>query len=79
MIIGYWMIRGLGRHIVLVAEYVGANYEPRYYMQGPPPEVSRDEWLSEKFNLGLDFPNLPYLIDGDFKITETLAIARYIA
>jgi glutathione S-transferase len=28
--------------------------------------------------LGLDFPNLPYLIRGDFKITESMAIANYI-
>lgn len=35
--------------------------------------------MSEKFNLGLDFPNLPYFIDGDYKITETLAIHAYIA
>jgi len=26
----------------------------------------------------LDFPNLPYLIDGDLKITESKAIERYI-
>lgn len=25
------------------------------------------------------FPNLPYLKDGDFTLTETLGIARYIA
>ena len=79
MIIGYWAIRGLGRHLVLVAEYVGANYELKNYVQGPGPDFSREGWLSEKFTLGLDFPNLPFLIDGDFKITETLAIARYIA
>jgi glutathione S-transferase len=30
-------------------------------------------------NLGLDFPNLPYLIKGDFKLTESIAIAKYIA
>ena len=29
--------------------------------------------------MGLDFPNLPYLIDGNVKITETLAIHQYLA
>lgn len=28
--------------------------------------------------MGLEFPNLPYLIDGDFTLTETDAIIRYI-
>lgn len=34
--------------------------------------------MEDKFNLGLDFPNLPYLIDGDLKITQSLAILRYL-
>ena len=79
ILIGYWHIRGLGRHIVLVAEYVGANYEVKDYYLSPAPEYSREVWLSEKFNLGLDFPNLPYLVHGDLKLTETRAIIRYIA
>lgn len=32
-----------------------------------------------KQTLGLEFPNLPYLLDGDTKITETKAIMKYIA
>ena len=28
--------------------------------------------------MGLDFPNLPYLIDGDVKLTQSLAIMRYL-
>ncbi len=32
-----------------------------------------------KFTLGYDFPNLPYLQDGELKITETHAILRHIA
>ena len=31
-----------------------------------------------KPTLGLDFPNLPYLIDGDVKITESVAIIKYV-
>jgi glutathione S-transferase len=29
--------------------------------------------------IDLKFPNLPYLIDGDVKVTESLAILKYIA
>ena len=39
----------------------------------------RSDWLNEKENLGMEFPNLPYLFDGDVKITETLGIMQYIA
>ena len=27
----------------------------------------------------MDFPNLPYLIDGEVKLSESWAIAKYIA
>ncbi|XP_070343107.1 glutathione S-transferase Mu 2 isoform X2 [Equus asinus] len=43
------------------------------------PDYDRSQWLSEKFKLGLDFPNLPYLIDGAHKITQSNAILHYIA
>ncbi len=33
--------------------------------------------IAEKYHL--DFPNLPYLVDGEIKLTESLAIPRYIA
>ena len=28
--------------------------------------------------MGLDFPNLPYLVDGDVRMTESAAIIKYI-
>uniref|UniRef100_A0A4X1UTN1 glutathione transferase n=1 Tax=Sus scrofa TaxID=9823 RepID=A0A4X1UTN1_PIG len=43
------------------------------------PDYDRGQWLSDKFKLGLDFPNLPYLIDGAHKLTQSNAILRYIA
>ncbi|KAM4871667.1 glutathione S-transferase Mu 2-like [Thomomys bottae] len=46
---------------------------------GDAPDYDRSQWLSEKFKLGLDFPNLPYLIDGAHRITQSNAILRYIA
>lgn len=40
---------------------------------------SQDKWFKEdKLSLGFEFPNLPYLIDGAFKLTESAAIAKYI-
>ena len=46
---------------------------------GGPPEFDREAWLIEKFRIGLDFPNLPYFIDGDVKVTESKSIMKYIA
>ena len=37
------------------------------------------DWLDEKYALGLDFPNLPYLIDGDLRLSQTNAILLYLA
>ncbi|GAB1287995.1 Glutathione S-transferase [Apodemus speciosus] len=42
------------------------------------PDYDRSQWLNEKFKLGLDFPNLPYLIDGSPKVTQSNAILRYL-
>ena len=49
------------------------------YKLGDGHEFDQSEWLKQKENLGLDFPNLPYFIDNDTKITESSAIMRYIA
>jgi len=79
VLLGYWAIRGLAQPIRFLLEYTGTPYEERRYQQGDAPDYSIKEWAAEKYNLGLDFPNLPYLIDGDIKITQSNAILRYIA
>ena len=35
-------------------------------------------WKEDKFNLGIGFPNLPYFLDGDIKVAETMPLMRYI-
>ena len=54
--------------------FVEADYEEVVYECGDAPEFDRSCWLDVKFTLGLEFPNLPYLIDGDVKLTQTIAI-----
>ncbi len=78
IVLGYWNIRGLAESIRMLMEHLGVTYKDELYQQGPGPEFSRESWLKQKFSLGLDFPNLPYLIDGPIKITESNAIIRYI-
>ncbi|CAD7689510.1 unnamed protein product [Nyctereutes procyonoides] len=68
MILGYWDIRRLPHAAHLLLEYTDSHYEK--YTMGDAPGYDRSQWLNEKFKLGLDFPNLPYLIDGAHKITR---------
>ena len=77
--LGYWRIRGLAQPIRMLLHYTNTPFEDVLYVQGDGPEFSRKEWLDVKFDLGLDFPNLPYYIEGDLKLTESSAIIRYIA
>ena len=62
-------------------EYVEHPWEDVQYEQGEPPEYSIEEWASVKENLGLDFPNIPYIIDPnqDVRLTDVFAIMVYVS
>ena len=51
--IGYWGIRGLVEPSRLVLHYTKTPYTDKFYALSDAPDFSREEWLSEKFNLGL--------------------------
>ncbi|CAG0904240.1 unnamed protein product [Cyprideis torosa] len=78
-ILGTWKIRGYAAAIQYFLEFTGEPYELKWYFVGPPPDYNKQEWLAEKFSLGLLYPNIPYYIDGDTKLTQSLGIMRYIA
>nr|7BJ0_A Chain A, E3 ubiquitin-protein ligase Mdm2,E3 ubiquitin-protein ligase Mdm2 [Homo sapiens]7BJ0_B Chain B, E3 ubiquitin-protein ligase Mdm2,E3 ubiquitin-protein ligase Mdm2 [Homo sapiens] len=73
-ILGYWKIKGLVQPTRLLLEYLEEKYEEHLYERD-----EGDKWRNKKFELGLEFPNLPYYIDGDVKLTQSMAIIRYIA
>ncbi len=77
--LGYWKIRGLASQIRYEMVYLGVDFDEHQYEQGDAPDFDRSSWLNVKETLGLQFPNLPYLLDGNFKLTETNAIMKYIA
>ena len=60
-------------------EYIEHPWEDVQYEQADPPTYSTEEWTSVKDSIGLDFPNIPYLIDGDVKLTNQFAIMKYLA
>ncbi|XP_015783113.1 glutathione S-transferase Mu 1 [Tetranychus urticae] len=77
-VIGYFRVRGVGEPIILTLKQAKAAYNLRIYKLGDAPDYDKSEWLNEKYKLGLDFPNVPYYIDGDIKITQSLAILRHV-
>ncbi|XP_060551537.1 glutathione S-transferase Mu 1-like [Ruditapes philippinarum] len=79
--LGYWKNKGLAQPIRLLLTYAGVEFEDVQYGQGPPPDFSRESWYSVKPKFGefLSFPNLPYYIDGDVKISQSHAIVRHVA
>lgn len=75
---GYWPIQGRGTPSRMALAYAGEQYEDVVY-NFAATEGAADHWATHKFNLGLDFPNLPYYIDGDFKLTQSNAILKHVA
>ncbi len=69
-ILGYWEVRGITANIKYMLKYLNVPYEEKLYKFGPKPDYSLEDWLKEKYSLGLAFPNLPYYIDGDVKMTQ---------
>jgi len=67
----YWPLRGLCQPIEYIMEYGGIAHDIN--RQDP------DKWLAEKPTLPLDFPNLPHIVDGNVRMTESLAICKYLA
>ncbi|XP_063729154.1 glutathione S-transferase Mu 6-like [Symsagittifera roscoffensis] len=74
--IGYWSLRGLGEPVHLVLEYLGLRYEKKTYHYHI--EDFQEWFAKDKLEIGMDYPNLPYLIDGDFKVAQTLTVLKYI-
>ncbi|GFR33338.1 glutathione S-transferase Mu 1 [Trichonephila clavata] len=72
-IFGYWDMRGYGEPIRFLLHYKKIDFEDKRY------NVNTGDWLKDKFNLGLDFPNLPYYIEDDLRITQSTTIIQYLA
>ncbi|OQV19816.1 putative Glutathione S-transferase Mu 1 [Hypsibius exemplaris] len=73
-VLGYWGIRGLAQPIRYLLEYTGEKYDFKNHSDSP-----KEAWIEDRLKLGIPFPNLPYYIDGDVKLTQANAILRYIA
>ena len=52
--------------------YLKLDYDDKMY-------TSPESWGADKGTLPMDFPNLPYIIDGKHAQSETIAIMEYLA
>ena len=77
--LGYWKIRGLAAQIRYMFYYLKVDFTDTMYEVGDAPDFDRSCWFDVKPTLGFEYPNLPYLIDGETKLTETAAIMMYVA
>lgn len=67
----YWEIKGRGEPARILLKILHAEFKNVY------PQF--EEYHKTKDNNGMPFPNLPCLVDGDLKITESLSINLYLA
>ena len=89
--LAYWAIRGLGQPCRLLLAYTqpaGKWCETFYEQGGEDAGFAKTCWTDAKFSAslasaagGLDFPNLPYLMDEPrgLALTQSVAIMRHIA
>ncbi|EDK31763.1 glutathione S-transferase, amine-terminal domain protein (macronuclear) [Tetrahymena thermophila SB210] len=74
IVLGYWNLRGYAQPIRLLLEYLQVEYKDKLYHE------NGEEWFNtDKQELKTNFPNLPYLIDGDVVVTESIVIPIYLA
>lgn len=69
-VLGYWDIRCFASPIRNLLHYKEVEFVDKLYQIGPAPEFNIAEWTAVKPTLGLDFPNVPYYIDGEIKLSQ---------
>ena len=62
VVLGYWCVRGRGQVARLLLAYTKANWEDVQY-------TSFQKYQEDANSIAFDFPNLPYLVDGDVRIS----------
>ncbi|CAG2119280.1 unnamed protein product, partial [Medioppia subpectinata] len=77
---GFKNVRALAQPIRLLLAYKGVKFTDRHYDRPGATTVEeyKGDWWAERDSLGMDFPNLPYYIDGDVKLSQSVAIMRHL-
>ena len=69
---GYWPVKNLGEPIRWMMGYMNIPY------QEYNPPTQEDWYMNKRASLRLDFPAMPYLIDGDVRLSDAKAIPYYL-
>ena len=72
MKLAYWNIQGRAEVLRLLLAYFNLEYTE---MNPKSPQEAHEIFANHHF----DFPNLPFLVDGDVHLTESTAIPLYFA
>lgn len=75
----YWDIRALAEPIRLLLHFARVDFEDRRIPFGEMGPSLLEPWMSQKYSQGLDFPNLPYYVEGNLKISQSSAILQHLA
>ncbi|KAG0721082.1 Glutathione S-transferase 2 [Chionoecetes opilio] len=75
-VLAYWN-RDLAQPIRLLLKYTETKFEDKHY--GPASDDDETYWFDDEQTVGLVFPDLPYYIDGDVKVTRSNDIIQHIA
>ena len=67
MKLGYWNIRGTAELLWVTMKYLDMEFEDIKYNNEEDWKKEKQKQMKEKKFL----PNLPYLIDGDFYLSES--------
>eukprot|EP01016_Furgasonia_blochmanni_P020874 TRINITY_DN23261_c0_g1_i4.p1 TRINITY_DN23261_c0_g1~~TRINITY_DN23261_c0_g1_i4.p1 ORF type:complete len:217 (-),score=54.20 TRINITY_DN23261_c0_g1_i4:58-708(-) len=72
IVLRYWGVRGVGEAIRTLLEYLQLPWIERSY-------TNPMDWFgADKDALATPFPNVPYILDGDFALAESTAILIYL-
>jgi len=74
---GYWQCQGIGQPARMMLKYNNETHEDTVY-DFHAKEGTKTHWPSQKFKMGLPFPNIPFYIDGNIKLSQSGAILRHL-
>jgi len=81
--VGYWKIRGLAQPIRMALVYGDKDFDEHIFEQRDDYATRADGgkgvWQAMKGSFGVNFSNLPYILNGDIKISESCACLMYAA